>query len=106
MQASGVRAAELERGAVGGVGDRAREEDGGLEVGTQTYRVLGALFREATGHRPHAVRDGAGEAEQAGGEGVQVNGVAVPRGGAVPPPHVTTEPPLGMDGEGRAVARL
>src|SRR5262249_34924460 len=47
---------------------------------------------ETPGHGPHAVRDGTGKAEEPGGEGMQMDGVAVPGGGTVPPPDVRGDP--------------
>jgi len=75
-------AAQLERLAVPAVGDGARQQHGRREPGRrgEPFRaaaVLRGRLRQASGEGPHAVRDGAREAEQPRRQRVQVDRVAV-----------------------------
>lgn len=77
-----------------GVLDRPRQQHGSLELGLRVTRSTGVrLFGQAAGERPHAVGDGTGEAEGAGGRREQVDGIAVPGRRAVATPEVRGERP-------------
>jgi hypothetical protein len=92
-------AAQGETAVPGGVFDRSREGDGRQEPGPDPHRAGGAVRGEAAGHRPHAVRDRPGKAEETRGQRVQVDGVAVAGDGGVTAAEVAAEAPLGERGQ-------